>query len=53
MSCRLLIVFITKNCLRVQAEKILLDDLNSGKINKEYLPVVGLQSFLDVTSQVE
>jgi hypothetical protein len=37
----------------VQAEKILLDDLNSGKINKEYLPVVGLQSFLDVTSQVK
>jgi hypothetical protein len=37
----------------VQAEKILLDELNSGKSNKEYLPVTGLQAFLDVTSQVK
>ena len=37
---------------RVQAEKVLLEDLNSGKINKEYLPVTGLQDFLNVTSQV-
>ncbi len=36
----------------VQAEKVLLDELNSGKINKEYLPVTGLQDFLNVTSQV-
>jgi aspartate/tyrosine/aromatic aminotransferase len=35
-----------------QAEKVLLDELNSGKSNKEYLPVTGLQAFLDVTSQV-
>ena len=34
------------------AEKVLLEDLNSGKINKEYLPVTGLQDFLNVTSQV-
>ena len=36
----------------VQAEKKLLEDLNAGKINKEYLPVTGLAAFLDVTSQV-
>jgi len=34
------------------AEKKLLEDLNAGKINKEYLPVTGLAAFLDVTSQV-
>ena len=34
------------------AEKLLLDELNTGKSNKEYLPVTGLQAFLDVTSQV-
>ena len=35
-----------------QASNLLLDDLNTGNTNKEYLPVTGLQSFLDVTSQV-
>jgi len=35
-----------------EAEKVLLDDLNSGKSNKEYLPVTGLAAFFDVTSQV-
>jgi len=34
------------------AEKKICDDLNSGAINKEYLPVQGFQPFLDVTSQV-
>ena len=38
--------------VRVQAEKVLLEDLNSGKCNKEYLPVTGLADFLNVTSQV-
>jgi hypothetical protein len=35
-----------------QASNLLLDDLNAGGTNKEYLPVTGLQGFLDVTSQV-
>ena len=38
--------------LHAQAEKVLLEELNAGKSNKEYLPVTGLQAFLDVTSQV-
>jgi len=38
--------------VKKKAEKVLLDDLNSGKSNKEYLPVTGLAAFLDVTSQV-
>jgi len=38
--------------LVTQAEKVLLEELNSGKSNKEYLPVTGLQAFLDVTAQV-
>jgi len=38
--------------LVTQAEKVLLEELTSGKSNKEYLPVTGLQAFLDVTAQV-
>jgi len=35
-----------------EAEKRITDDLINGKINMEYLPVQGLQSFLDQTSKV-
>jgi aspartate/tyrosine/aromatic aminotransferase len=39
------------DCVKAASSK-LLDELNAGNANKEYLPVTGLQAFLDVTSQV-
>lgn len=36
----------------LQAEKKLLADLEAGRIDKEYLPVQGLQAFLDNTSAI-
>ncbi|KAJ1483282.1 pyridoxal phosphate-dependent transferase [Baffinella frigidus] len=39
------------SCIK-QAEAQISADLNAGKINKEYLPMQGLQAFLDKTSEV-